>query len=248
MTNEIRKKLNKLGFSEREAAVYIALTQLGESSAAKIAKKCELPRTTTISILEKLEAENYISIQKYRGRHVYWIESPNMIKSALMEKVEMAEGLNILLADLYRSEATFPFGKIFDTKSGIKSFIEKLMLHAEKGETIYTIDNPKSGNYKKILSEEFYFHMLAMKQKKGAITKTLVPHGTAGDIDKEKVKRQHIEIRQMPNGIAFASSMWIIKDMLILFSGKYPFVVAVNHKIITASFKSIFDYLWKISR
>jgi sugar-specific transcriptional regulator TrmB len=243
----ITKQLKELGFNHNEAKVYVALTQLGESNATDIAKKADLPRTTVISILQKLEKEKYISIQRYKGRSIFWIESPQMLKNAFMNRAKLADELDDLLSDLYRSEADFPYAKIYDSKSSIKSFIEKIILDLEKKSEIYTIENPNSGNYHKILSEEFFYAMLDMKKEKGIITKSLVVADSVKDIHPKKKERQAIILREMPKDVEFRASFWIIKDMLVLFSGKYPFIVAVKHRIIASSMKSIFDYLWNIS-
>jgi sugar-specific transcriptional regulator TrmB len=243
----ITKRLKELGFNHNEAKVYVALTQLGEANATNIAKKANLPRTTVISILQKLEKEKYISIQRYRGRSIFWIESPQMLKDAFMNRVKLADGLSDLLSDLYRSEADFPYAKIYDSKSSIKAFIEKIILDLEKKSEICTIESPNAGNYHKILSEEFFYTMLDLKREKGIITKSLVVADSVKDIHPQKRERQAIILREMPKDIEFRASFWIIKDTLVLFSGKYPFIVAVKHRIITSSMKSIFDYLWNIS-
>ncbi|MFA5993444.1 MAG: helix-turn-helix domain-containing protein [Parcubacteria group bacterium] len=243
----ITKQLKELGFNHNEAKVYVALTQLGEDNATNIAKKADLPRTTVISILKKLEKEKYISIQRYRGKSVFWIESPQMLKQAFLSRVKMADELNDLLSDLYRSEADFPYAKIYDSKTNIKTFIEKTILDLEKKSTIFTIESANSGNYHKILSEDFFYAMLRLKKEKGIVTKSLVVADSIKNIHPKKMEQQSIILREMPEEIEFKASFWIIGDMLVLFSGKYPFIVAVNHRIITYSMKSIFDYLWNIS-
>ncbi len=248
MSKKIQQQLSELGFSKNEVKVYIALTQLGEASASVIAKKANLPRTTVISILKKLDTQNYISIQNYHGKNIYWIESPNMIKKNLQYKLEIADELEEALSELYRAEADFPYAKVYDTKDSIKSFIEKLIYKTKECTIIYTIDNPKSGNYKKILSEDFYCNMIEMKNRNKIFTKTLVPYNTKKTIDPQKIIDGNIELRELPPTIDFKSSLWIIDDTLVLFSGKYPFIVAINHKIITLSIKSFFDYFWKIAK
>lgn len=247
-TNKIKKHLRELNFSDNEIKVYIALTKLGEAHASIIAKKTDLPRTTVISILQKLNKTNYISIQRYRGRNTYWIESPNLIKQTFEQKVAIADELNTLLTDLYRSESDFPFAQIYDTKSAITSFVEELILKTKPGTVIYTIDNPNSGNYRKILSEKNFYHMLNMKVKNNITTKTLIPHNTLKTIDPQKITDRNIQIKEMPQDIEFEASFWIIDNTLVLFSGKYPFIVALHHKIITHSFQSIFNYLWSVSK
>ena len=243
----IAKQLTELGFNSNEARVYVALTQLGEANATNIAKKADLPRTTAISILQKLEKEKYISIQRYRGKSIFWIESPQMLKDAFVRRVKMADELSELLADLYHSEADFPYAKIYDSKSSIKVFIEKLFLDLEKKTEIRTIENPNVGNYRKILSEDFYYSMLEMKREKGIVTRSLVAADSVKEIQPKKLEQQSIVLREMPKDIEFKASFWIIKDTLVLFSGKYPFIVAIKHKVITSSMRSIFDFLWNIS-
>ena len=246
--NVITRQLKELGFNDNEANVYVALTRLGEANATNIAKKSDLPRTTVISILQKLEKEKYISIQKYKGKSIFWIESPQMLKNAFLNRAKLADELNDLLTDMYHSEIDFPYAKIYDSKVSIKSFIEKTLLDLSKKSEIYTIENPNSGNYSKIVSEEFFYHMLNLKKEKGIITRSLVVADSLKNIHPKKITGQSIILREMPRSIEFKASFWIIGDTLILFSGKYQFVVAVKHRLITQSMKSIFDYLWSISK
>ena len=248
MLDKIKKSLAELGFKENEINVYIALTELGESVASKIAKKVGLPRTTAISILDKLEFEKLITVHKQHGTKQYWVESPKMIMKSFESKIQIAKDLDSLLSDLYRTESDFPYAKIFDTKQGIKNFIEKTLLGLKKKTTIYTIDTPNIGNYKKIYTDEFYKALLDVKIKKQIQTKTLVPSGETSDIDPEKLKVQSIEIREMPSQVIFKSSLWIIDDMIVHFSGKYPFIVAINHKLIAGSMKSVYDLVWNLSK
>lgn len=244
MLSEIKSKLLELGFKNNEMKVFIALTQLGEAPASKIAKKIDLPRTTVISILEKLVSDSYISTHKYRGVNSYWIESPRMLQQSLENKMLIAGELNELLKDLYHTEADFPSAEVYDSKLTIKKYIEKLLFKIKKGATIYTIDTPGEGNYEKIFSRDFGKALIAMKNKKNVLTKTLIPAGAYALIDAEKISAQRIEIRELPKAIDFRASFWIIDDIMVLFSGKYPFIVATRHKIIAESWKSIFNFFW----
>lgn len=243
----IKNSLKELGFKENEIKVYLAVTQLGEAPASKIAKKTDLPRTTVISILDKLKNEQYLSTHKYKGVTQYWIESPKTLKQSFENKISIAEDLNKMMTDMYRSERDFPFADIYDTKKGIKQFIEKALISLPKGTKIYTIDHPGSGNYNKIYSDEFSEVVLGIKRKKNIKTYTLVPHQTFKNIRPYKLAKQNITIREMPKGIDFCSAIWIMGDHLIHFSGQSPFIASINHKIIAKSMKSIYDFLWNIS-
>ena len=248
MINQIKTYLNELGFNSNEVSVYIALTQLGEAKAAQIAKKANLPRTTAISILDKLAKENYLTTNKYRGVTYYWIESPKTLAGILESKLDVANHLNTLLTGLYRSEAHFPFAQVYDTKTGIKQFIAKILAELPKNSTLYTIDSPGAGNYAKIYSENYRKILYQQKTKRGVITNTLVPSGYFKKIPDFKLTEQTINIRELPKEIEFSASVWLTKNMLINFSGNPPFIVAIKHEHIVNSFKSIYDFLWNISQ
>jgi sugar-specific transcriptional regulator TrmB len=248
MLESIKNNLLELDFSQNDIKVYIALTEMGEAKAAQISKRCGLPRTTVISILDKLEKRKFISTHIYKGACRYWVESPRVIKESMEEKIVIADQLTELLSDMYRTKADFPSVQIFDTKNGVKSYIEKLLLSLEKKSIIHTIDCPSSGNYKRIFSDDYHNIMLGIKKKRNIFTRSLIPFETAKSIDREKLRIQDIVLRELPEKIDFRSSLWIIGDNVTLFSGRHPFLVTVKNKMIKDSIKSIYDFLWNISK
>lgn len=249
MLKEIKQSLQSLGFSENEISIYVALTQLGESPIVKIAKKAELPRTTAASILQQMAKNGYVSAHLHRGKTWYWIESPNTIEHMFENRVAIARELKGLLSDFYRSEADFPEAQIIDTKASIRAFIEKTIVTMKAGTLILTIDTPGAANYTKIYSEDFDLVLRNLKRKKRILTQTLIPFGSGADIDSKKIINQGIILREMPAGVdGFQASFWIIDDLFVQFSGRYPFIVAVRHKLIVDSMRSIFRYLWSVSK
>jgi len=244
MSHNLKNNLSELGFKNNEIKVYIALTVLGEARAADIAKKAGLPRTTTISILEKLQLENYLTVHRYRGVNFYWVESPGVIAEIFRNKMAYAEKLEATLSDLYRAESKFPTGQFIDTKKGIANFIEKLIASLPKHSTIYTIDSPGLGNYRKVFSAEAEQELFKSKKKRDIITKTLVPAGFLKNIEKEIFEIQNIEIRELPIGVEFEASLWFVGDAMMHFSGHPPFLNIVKHQMIVRSQKNLFDYFW----
>jgi len=244
--NTLNTTLKELGFSKNESSVYLALTLMGEAKGSAIAKKVGLSRTTTLSILERLARGGFITSHKFRGTIYYWVESPAIIKKSFENKVLLADNLATGLGSIYRASRNFPSGKVFDTKESIKSFTEKLLL-ATKATTIYTIDSPHEGNYEKIFSDGYYKMLLGIKNKRSIATKTLIPNDSKSLIDPIKLESQNITIRQMPKGLNFEASVWLIGDTMVVFSGKPPFAVSLKHGPIVNSFKGMFSFLWNLS-
>jgi len=242
--NEIKKNLKDLGLNKNEAETYLALTNLGEAKATVVALKAGLSRTTVISILERLEKEGLVSSNKYKGSIYWWIESPTVLQEKYENKINIAKGMVNILSDLYRSEHSFPGTKVYDTRVGIQNFTERMLASLKKGSTIFTIDSPHLGNYQKVFSEEYNKIFIDIKNKKSIFTKTLVPYGSNSLIAQEKLEKQNIEIKEMPEGISFESSIWLIDDVVVFFASQPPYLVAIKNPAIYLGLKSIFDFLW----
>lgn len=247
MLKEIKNNLKELGFNNNESAVYVALTKLGEATASQVAKKADLPRTTAISLLNKLREKNYFSCHIHKGRTYYWIESPKTIGSALEHKLEIAGNLDKLLTNLYRSEAHFPSVQTYDSRSGIRNFIEKFLANLEKKSVLYTIDSPLAKNYTKVYFEKIANIVLGQKRKREILTHSLIPQGSFKSIEEYKLRGQAIKIREMPEEIKFEASLWITKDTVVHFSGNPLFIVSIKHEAVYKSVKSLYDFLWGIS-
>lgn len=246
MLNQVKDKLKELGFNDNEVKVYLALTQLGEGPASKIAKKASLPRTTVISILEKLQNQGFVTTHKYRGVTQYWVEAPKTLKQVFENKIKVAEDLDKLMSEVYRSEKDFPYARVYDTQASIKKYIEKELINLKAKSIIKTIDYPGMGNYTKIYSQDLDKILINLKNKKGLVTHTLVPFGTAKEIEQEKLKRQSIVIKELPKGIEFTASIWLVNNKLVLFSGKMPFLVEISHSLIVSSLESIYNFFWHL--
>jgi len=243
MIKNAKDCLKELDFGKNEIEVYLALVKLGEAKASQIAKAADLPRTTAISILAKFLDSSYITSSVYRGATSYWIESPNSILETLQNRISYAEKLKAIIPDLYHIDGRFPTSKIIDTKSGIKNFITKALGGLNDGSLIQTIDTPREGNYKKIFSEEVEGFLNEIKKKKKLQTNILVPAGSLADINKQKINKA-ISIKEMPIGLIFSGSIWLMGNSLVLFSGNPPFLVEIKHKAVINGFRGLYQFLW----
>jgi hypothetical protein len=89
--------------------------------------------------------------------------------------------------------------------------------------------------------------ILRLKREKQLTTHTLVPSGAMQGIDTAKIRMQRIILRELPLGVQFGASLWLIGDVLVHFSGIPPFAVAIRHPHIVRGMQELFQYLWRIS-
>jgi len=236
--------LQELGLSKTEVSVYLALTQQGEASASTLAKKTNLPRTTVISILERFAHDGLITSHRYHGTTYFWIESPQVLVDFFKQKVNLAEHLQRDLTSLYRTDTSFPFADVYDTKVSIQRFVQKFLTSLPKKAILRTIDTPGEGNYRRIYGDLVSENLLKVKRLRGVLTRTLIPVRDFAAIDPKKLKAQEITLRGLPANMTFGGSLWVSDDLLIHFSGLPPFAAVIKHATIVAGVRSLFDALW----
>ena len=102
MTNHkhLIELLENVGFSKKEALVYIALLELNDAQPPTVASKTGLPRSSTYDILEKMHIRGLVSISNSDGSQYYRAVSP---KRFLEEKREESRAMDASLSELEKS-------------------------------------------------------------------------------------------------------------------------------------------------
>jgi HTH-type transcriptional regulator, sugar sensing transcriptional regulator len=106
-------KLEKLGFNQKEAKLYLALLELGEGTIVDIARKSGLKRTTVYNMLDALMIRGLISQNKKGKRVLYVAGDPRAIGENFKEKEAIFQKT---LPEL------FSIAKIFEKKPAILYF------------------------------------------------------------------------------------------------------------------------------
>lgn len=85
----VQRAIEQLGYTPKEAKVYLAALSLGEAHISDIAEKVKMPRTSTQVIMDKLHRDGLVNFYVQR-RYKYWVaENPERLL-ATMEKRERA--------------------------------------------------------------------------------------------------------------------------------------------------------------
>ncbi len=100
--NSLKTSLEKLGFSEKEAHVYIALLELGKGTVSHISRRAHIKRTTGYVILETLMHKGLASISGKKPKQEYLAEPPGKIVEIAREKLKRDQ------AELLRAEQLVP--------------------------------------------------------------------------------------------------------------------------------------------
>ncbi|MBI2635070.1 MAG: hypothetical protein HYW79_00820 [Parcubacteria group bacterium] len=130
----IESEIKKLGLSNKEAKVYVAILKLGQAPAAEITVHSGINRATTYIVLEELKRKGLVSTF-IKGKKTYFaIEPPERLKNLFeIEDRRIKEsfsGLKNILPDLnklYESRGKHPKIRLFEGKEGIDSLREDIL-------------------------------------------------------------------------------------------------------------------------
>jgi len=85
---QYQKVIEQLGYSKKEAKVYMATLRLGEALISDIAKKVAISRNSVQAIVDKLHGDGLMSFYVVR-RYKYWsVENPERLLSNLHKREE----------------------------------------------------------------------------------------------------------------------------------------------------------------
>jgi len=150
--DRVKEVLKRLGFSEKEVAVYLALLSLGPSPVRKVAEAARVNRGTTHDALRLLQKQGLVSYY-HKKKHQYFIaEEPKNMAALVGRRREELEGLAGEITDvipqlysLYSVIEERPVVKYYEDAQGIRTILEDVLNTTEKLEkpsyTAYSSSN-----------------------------------------------------------------------------------------------------------
>lgn len=245
----LEEKIKKLGLSDKEAKIYLALIELGQSSPSEVASYSGINRATTYVILEELRKKGLAaSLEKNKKIH-FTAEPPERLTDLFeIEKKKLEDNFsdvkNILpdLKKLYESRGERPKVRFFEGKKGVASIREEILkTRAKDMEEIIPLDivheyfPPSEKDHREMINRKMrnVNFRLIYTSKKGQIwpkDKNI----------KETVKFIKPELFQISSEIVLFGN----KTIILTYKRK-EFGVILEDKMIADTFKAIFNLLWR---
>src|SRR3989339_633344 len=254
MYNEL---LNKLGFSDKSAKVYLALLQLGPSSVRKLAEFCELNRGTTYDTLKWLQEKGIITFYQKQTKQYFVAENPEkLLNLAKNQEEELKEAQGRIckaipeLQALYNRGGERPVARYYEKDEINKILQDVLDTCEETGDMVYRIYSAEG------IREYIYdnFETFSDVRIAKGIAVKVIAVGDGGDLrglDERKwlatgLDKQSKQIKQDKH---------IGETFIILYPGKTAYVslnakrepigVVIENDGVFETQKIIFDNLWK---
>lgn len=241
-------ELKKVGFSDKEAKVYLALLELGSSPVQEIAKKAKVNRATTYIVLEALKKRGVVSAVEESKKSHFAPESPatlmrlfRMQEREVREKEEEFKKALPELDALFRSIGGRPVIRFFEGKEAINAVRTEILSSGTRDLLdIYSLDYVKE--IKTILPPEEEAEFLKEREQKGIRVRSLYTskEGKSSEF-KSKSDRRYIDHRRFP----FYCDIVIFGSKIAITTLKGQIVsVIIESQEIADTLKSLFELAW----
>lgn len=245
-------KLKKIGFSEAEAAVYLACLELGGAKASEIAKKTNLPRTSIYTVSKALLEKGYLQKSKHGKIDKFIARDPKIILEETQENLDSFAKVVPNLGNLMNLAAKNPKIEFSETKEGILS-IYRGIIKADKKYPICLVESGKAvEKIYKIAGWDFVYDWQKKFLEKNIAVKGIILDDLIPILKKipEKIKSlmtqrtQAVRVLQKEE-FPFSVNLYLIYPGLIYFVvPESTFVLSIENKEIYESLKSMFEGLY----
>lgn len=245
---EIEKSLNEIGFSEREGRVYLALLDLGSTTASKIIRKTGIASSKIYDVLEKLEHKGVVTHILQKGKKIFQATNPDKLFTLIKEKEEILEKSLPKLKELYSQKKEETDAEIYKGKEGMKTIFEDIL---REGKNWFAL----GASGKAEVTLPYYMPHFYKKMKDKNITLNIL------FVDTEVTRKQTKELRGYKN-IKIKFLPKAIKNLMVVFiyANKIaiipitsaveimPLAILMKSKESAESYKAYFKWLWKICK
>lgn len=163
----LEKVFDELGFSSKDLQVYLSLVSTTSLKASEIALYLELPKTSILESLYRLEKESLVSKVSRGNKFIFSAQNPEILKLKIKTKLELLSeiqnGLDqeIIFIKQKRLKKKFPKVKFFQGRSGIIQAYEETL---KVGSKIYAYGNFNSAkDYLQSYLKEYWLKRTAKK-------------------------------------------------------------------------------------
>ena len=247
-TNKLADLL-RIGLTDGEAKVYVALLELGPSSVGPIRKRTKISHSNIYEILERLINKGVVTTIINNNIKIFQSVSPSNLSKYLDKKEEdLKKQRDVLKQALPRIEAlqeTHPKQEamLFVGLKGLRSAYEELYRGGRKDEEnlwIY-VHNEKYAE----ISDKFYLH--TWPEISGQIKSRGVADESYRVSEHAKVFQKKYELRFVDFPIF--SHGEVFRDKFMLVSWEDPIIAVLVHaKHVSEHFRNYFESVWKMGK
>lgn len=240
------KALENLGLSEKEAKVYLALLELGQASAYRVAQKSGVKKPTTYVLLDELRKKELVVKMPGSTAQMFIAKSPeeffNTKKYQILSATETLPEILSIMKKQNKVQTLY-----FEGVEGVRQALYYKMKENENNEVVgfYALaENIDKDIY------DITWEWASDAKKYNISVRGFVPiHDTLTDYRKADAKYNR-QMRELPyENYSSETSMDVMDNFvrIIDLTKNSPQAVIIENERTAKMFKQIFEMMWKLT-
>lgn len=251
------EQIRSLSLNKNEAAVYVALLELGGAYPSKIADTAKLNRTTTYATLTDLAVKGLVTELQRRNKIYYQIEKPDKLLRYVKQRVriatdavEKAEQVLPEIEGLFNLTPQKPRIRFFEGFPEVLGIHEDHMAPTKKYEMLAWANGKAIGTWLPAALTKQY---LEKKVKLGVTTRVILPDTQKDRAYNEtfykRIPKQFWPVRRYAAKVPFEHPCEITiygtnKVSILNFSKERPIGLIIEDQVIHDMLVMIFELSW----
>jgi len=233
-------ELNEL-LTENEKQAYLALLQLGESTASPILKKTGMQNSVFYRTIHRLIEKGLATyILKGKIKH-FKAASPEVFLTQLKDREEKIKQAIPKLKEMQKTSETKTEAEVFIGIKGMLAMYYSLIEDAKPGEE-YCFFGPTEQVFEETMSK-VYLPFRKYREEKKIIVYGIIDKALRGKITKfKRTNKKYASFPLPPN-------MAVFRDKIAIASwGEIPTGILIQGKDIAEQYKHLFWQMWKLAK
>lgn len=231
--------LQHFGLNKKQASIYLALLELGQSSAPTISKKSGVKRPTTYVILQELRQRGLLTEIPKKSKTLYTAKSPEML---LAERKEQNEEIRIAMPEilaLYNAKSEKPKVRFYQGEREVLDLYHKEIFQEKEILFIASIESIPENIMGSIVRH-------IPKIQKGEIVIREIQQGDpVSQAFKKKYANEFWTIKTAPEEFQLPTDNAIYGNKIAIFSYKSePMAVVIESEDVAKTYRSLFEMAW----
>lgn len=244
----IENALRRIGLTEGEIKIYLALLELGSSATGKITKVSGISGSKVYEVLDRLIKKGLVAQMIKNNVKYFEAASPERILDYLEQKTAEIEAENkeikkIIPELLFKQkQAMHSEVKVFTGFEGAKTVWEEAIKDCKKRDEILgwgLSEQPQSW-------ESYFNERESARDKKGIIHKSII-NIRYKSLYESRRSLQNQQFRFFPEDFNMPTTVELWKDKVALFviTKENPITILIQSKAVADSFRKSFYALWE---
>jgi len=244
--NELKKLLLEIGFSTKEADVYLAILILGRGTASKIAREAHILRTTVYEILSSLFNKGLVTLSGREPKQEYVAESPDRLQEYITEQLkkkqkDLKQTENILIPQLksIHNIDNRPKVMFYEGIEGIKKVYEDTLTSTEPIRAYASVGDMHAG------LPGYFPEYYKRRTEKGIAIRAIVPK------TKTALERKNLDDKEMretalvpKESFNFHPEINIYDNKVMIASWREKLGIIIESTEIADAMKKIYELAW----